>query len=227
MIFSPKCGILIAVPDLKKKAKKFAIDESYKDAKKRRKELKTRIDDFLDPKKNKDNAKIGEEDSEWSQLRKYISIHFPEIAEFEDLSANQAMVAVAHALGYSQVKISKLSGIRRKTVAHWLGLPELKYAMDQFRAKEGNKDHQDMVIENAYLGSRLIKGILSMPPALSDLDTLKIQMDLAKFAVKQGHGEAAQNINVNATSLDDVLEAAKKSKIEELSEEEEDELFLN
>lgn len=214
--------------DFRKKYAKEGIKASIKAETEVKKAKKSKVEDFLDPEKNPDKAGY-EATGEWEELKKYTFLHFPEIVEHEGVSANQALCAIAHACGWSNAKISRESGINDSNIARWLKSEDIKYLINEFRLKEGDKEPAELVVSNKYRGLKLMEHVLSLPPAIDNMDLLKLQMDLAKFLAKKDVGDADQNINVKgAVSYADVAEQIHKKKMEgdiSLTDEEEDELF--
>lgn len=216
--------------DLKKKYAKEGIKASFK-AKEQAKDAQiASLEDILDPVKNPDKASFSET-SDWQELRKYISLYFPQAKDHDDLSANQIMAAIASALGWTIKRICEASGVGRKTVENWLGKEGVKYLISEFRLKEGEQDPSKMISGNGYRGMKMIEHILSLPLAIHNESLLKLQMDVAKFATKQYAGDAEQHINVKGSvTYKDIAEEIHKRKAEvasALSEEEEADLFIN
>ena len=214
--------------DFRKKYAKEGVKASKKAELDAKKAKKASVEEFLDPEKNPDKATY-EETGEWQELRKYTVLHFPEATDHDELSANQVLCAVANACGWSNAKIAKESGISEATVSRWLKNENVKYLINEFRLKEGDKEPAELVVSNKYRGLKLMEHVLSLPPAIDNMDLLKLQMDLAKFLSKKDVGDADQNINVKgAVSYADVAEQIHKKKLEGevgLSEDEEEELF--
>lgn len=198
--------------DYKKDVAKIRVAQSSTDQIREERGQRDAALRFLDPKVNKDKASF-EETSEWDEFRRHVALYFPEVVDHNEFSANQALVAIAHASGWSNVKIHKASGLGEDTVSKWLKRPEVKYLINEFRLKTGDKNCEELVASTKHRGFKLMDYLLSLPPAVHDKDLLRIQVDLIKHVTKKDVGDADQNINVKgATTPADVLEEIHKLK---------------
>lgn len=203
-----------------------AFDHQRELAKEKLKEMEA----LLDPEINTDAATVkGEPSGEWKEIRKYIMIHFPEAKQHANMSAHKICVGVAYALGWDVTKIAKESKLNRSTIYDWIKTAEVENLINEFRIKEGKQDPQALMTSTGYKALKLLDHILSIPVDHRNRDLTKIQQDTAKFQVQQAFGKATETINVNEVSYKDVAEQIHKKKrneeVEELSQEEEEELF--
>ena len=212
--------------DLKDKYAREGMKASLEAKRDRLKNQSEELDAVLDPELNPDGASQAEEGSEWTELRKYIGIHFSEAKDHPNLSANQIMVGVANVLGWQPAKIAKESGIKKRTIHSWLSKTDVQYLIKEFQIKKGQEDPREMMTAAGYKGLKFIDHLLSLSPSIANKDLLRLQLDAAKFQVQQSYGKAEEHLNVKGNvSYKDIAEQVYKSNAEDLTEEEEEELF--
>jgi hypothetical protein len=204
--------------------------DAFEQQKKIAKDQLAEMDALLDPEVNPDSADPeGKEAGEWTELRKYIMIHFPEAKLHANLSANKIMVGIAHAMGKSATEISNISGIKRPTVYGWLKQAEVENLINEFRIKKGQEDPAELMTSIGYKALKMLDHILSLPVDSRNKDLTKLQQDTAKFQIQQAFGKATETINVNEVSYADVAKEIHKKKnseeVKELTEEEKEALF--
>lgn len=215
--------------DFREKYEREAKIAAFEAQKQLSKEQAAEMEALLDPEVNSDDSdSSGQEAGEWTELRKYIMIHFAEAKQHANLSANKIMVGVASALGWDPTRIANASGIKRSTVYGWLKSAEVEYLINEFRIKEGQKDPKDMINSIGYKALKMLDHILSIPLDPRNKDLTKLQQDTAKFQVQQAFGKAAETLNVNEVSYADVakeIHLRKQDSDEQLSDDEEEILF--
>lgn len=159
---------------------------------------------------------------EWESLRRHAKVHFPEGADFVNVTPPQKLVAIAQVLGWSIRKISKASGIPERTVHRWLSPkenPEVVYFGEQFAVKQGKRSVEDMQNDNIYRFMRFIEDV--MLDKTDDLPTRRLKFDVGKYNWEMVKGKPGQTIEHKGIDLKTIYAQLGALSPQELEEEEE------
>lgn len=164
--------------------------------------------DSESPEAEKRSAKVDASlDDEWQALKRAAMAEFPEGAKILGLTPKQRLVAIATCLGWTQVKISKASGINRTTINKWLTKrPDIKYFMDEFNLRAR---HSDVDLIKAKFPSLEYKGVQCVERILSSQDrsegTQRLQLDAIKWVFDRTRGKPDQPISHKSDDIKTLL----------------------
>lgn len=167
------------------------------------------------------------ERTELESLCAYARTHFPEGADYLDVTPNTRLTAIAHCSGWQNSKIARALGVNPSTISRWLDRPEVKLFVRDFGLKQSmdKASVEEQWNEMAALGIKVQREILSDPAA--DLASRKLKFEVAKDILNRKFGKPSQNIDAEGTaSLINAMEQLKKLAAEQVSEEDEAEIFL-
>lgn len=183
-------------------------------------------DDCSGPDRGWDGATKEELASEWEQLRRHAKTHFPEGADFVEITAAQKLAAIASVLGWSAQKISKASGVHIRTVHRWLSpkeRPDVVYFADQFRIKTGKQDISELQNENMYKFMRFVNDVLSSTE--DDVAKQRLKFDVGKWNYEAVKGKPGQTLKHEGLDLKSVYEAIAAIDVTKIGADEASDLF--
>lgn len=213
--------------DYKKQFKMAEVERQHMKRARKNAEINAAYDDDSSgPDRGWDGMTKEELASEWEQLRRHAKIHFPEGAEFTEITAPQKLVAIASVLGWSPKKISKASGMHLRTVQRWLSpkeRPDVVYFADQFRMKTGKQDISELQNENIYKFMRFVNDVLSATE--DDVAKQRLKFDVGKWNWEAIKGKPGQTLKHEGLDLKSVYEAIAGIDVSKITEDDEKDLF--
>lgn len=171
-------------PDLKAKwqqiSKEAAREAADKAAEANEADLLVAYDDAGENEARSIEADRALED-QWNGLKRTAMAEFPEGARILGLTAKNRLVAIAAALGWSQNKIAKASGINQGTVCRWLkDRPDIKLFIDEFNMRAGKSDVVKKKLSALeYKAMQCIETILNDKEASEGMR--RLQLDASKW----------------------------------------------
>ena len=164
-----------------------------------------------------------EVESDWENLRRHAIVTFPEGRNHPTLNGAYKLIIVAHALGWSNVKISRAAGCSEGMVARILKRPDAKVFLAEYNVRNGDQDPSKLLSEGAYLGLKLGISILKDIDSTESMKRLKL--DAAKWLVERKYGKPNQPIEHKGPGLAEVFKNLGAQTTKPLTEEEEADLF--
>lgn len=163
--------------------------------------------------------------TEWEELISLAKVYFPEGKDHFTLTAKNRLVAIAHALGWSERKIAENGGISRSTVSKWLKRSDVKVFIEEFQFKRGDKDVMEKFGELESKGVRFVNALLESRDESEGIKRLKLEA--TKWVFDRSRGKPNQPVEHKGETLGQVmLKLGEMGKaIENVSEEEEKEAF--
>ena len=179
---------------------------------------------YIDDRNLKDPETLEAQD-DWKRLLQQLKVSFPEaLADKFELRPKQKAAALAKMLGWTQEKISKASGVAKRTLYTWFRNPEILEFQKAFEYYTGTRDGKDMLDREIYPSIITLKDIRddTKSPA-------SVRRDISQWFYEQKYGKAketreikGQNIKELTQELMNLRKNAKDDIISDITIEEEE-----